>query len=68
MRVKQRIAGWLAVLACTAGLLAGCSRERIHQQESYVFGTRVELTVVDADAEPDRVNFLSHFTSTPCRP
>ncbi|MBS0347794.1 MAG: FAD:protein FMN transferase [Proteobacteria bacterium] len=54
MRVKRRIAGWIAVLACTAGLLAGCSRERIHQQESYVFGTRVEVLTWDASEEHSR--------------
>ncbi|WP_374486887.1 FAD:protein FMN transferase [Zoogloea sp.] len=54
MRVKRRIAGWFAVLACTVGLLAGCSRERLHQQESYVFGTRVEILTWDASEEHSR--------------
>lgn len=54
MRVKWRVAGWFAVFACTVGLLAGCSRERIHQQESYVFGTRVEVLTWDASEEHSR--------------
>lgn len=50
----QRAAAWLAALALTAGLLAGCSRERIHQQESYVFGTRVEVLTWDASEDKAR--------------
>ncbi|HMW51175.1 MAG TPA: FAD:protein FMN transferase [Rhodocyclaceae bacterium] len=34
---------------CALALLAGCQRERIQQQESYVFGTRVEVLTWDAD-------------------
>ncbi|MCK6386005.1 MAG: FAD:protein FMN transferase [Zoogloea sp.] len=43
----------LAVLALV-GLLAGCGRERLHQQESYVFGTRVELLTWDASEDRAR--------------
>ncbi len=50
----RRAAVWLAALALTAGLLAGCSRERIHQQESYVFGTRVEVLTWDASEDKSR--------------
>jgi len=35
-------------------LLAGCGRESIHSQESFVFGTRVEVLVWGADAAPAR--------------
>lgn len=50
----RRTAGWLAALALTAGLLAGCSRERLYQQESYVFGTRVEVLTWDASEDKSR--------------
>ena len=43
----------LAVLAL-ALLLAGCGRERLHQQESYVFDTRVELLTWDASEDKAR--------------
>ncbi|MDD3326883.1 MAG: FAD:protein FMN transferase [Zoogloea sp.] len=43
----------LALLALVA-LLAGCGRERLHQQESYVFGTRVELLTWDASEDKAR--------------
>ena len=39
--------GGVIVLCCA--LLAGCARETVHQQESFVFGTRVEVLVADAD-------------------
>ena len=48
-----RAAGaWL--LIALAVLLAGCARERLHQQESYVFGTRVELLTWDASEDKAR--------------
>ena len=53
MRLSVRAAAWLAA-ACLAGLLAGCSRERLHQQEAYVFGTRVEIVTWDAPEDQSR--------------
>jgi thiamine biosynthesis lipoprotein len=35
-------------------LLAGCARDSLHQQESYVFGTRVEVLTWDAGEEASR--------------
>lgn len=44
MRRLSRLAGLLAALM----LLAGCQREpTLWQQESYVFGTRVQITTAD---------------------
>jgi thiamine biosynthesis lipoprotein len=43
-----------ALLGAVALLLAGCSRESIHQQESYVFGTRVEILTWDASETESR--------------
>jgi FAD:protein FMN transferase len=54
MRLIRRLAAWLATAACAASLLAGCSRESLHQQESYVFGTRVEVLTWDASEEKSR--------------
>lgn len=34
-----------ALCLLLAALLAGCSKEPLYQQESYVFGTRVEVTI-----------------------
>lgn len=42
MRLTHRLALWLLTTGL-ALLLAGCQREQLHQQESYVFGTRVEV-------------------------
>ena len=42
MRLIHRLTFWLLTIGL-ALLLAGCQRERLHQQESYVFGTRVEV-------------------------
>jgi len=45
------------LLALCAGLLlllGGCGRETLHTQESYVFGTRVEVLVWGADAAAAR--------------
>lgn len=39
----------LIALALFLGLLAGCGRTPVQQQEAYVFGTRVEVLVVAAD-------------------
>lgn len=44
----------LALIALATLLLAGCARERLHQQESYVFGTRVELLTWDASEDKAR--------------
>ncbi len=57
MRLKRaagglRAAGLIFLLATL--LLAGCARERLHQQESYVFGTRVELLTWDASEDKAR--------------
>ena len=46
--VRRLLAGFLA-LCCGLALLAGCARETVQQQESFVFGTRVEVIVADAD-------------------
>ena len=43
-----------ALLGAVALLLAGCGRESIHQQESYVFGTRVEILTWDASETESR--------------
>ena len=45
-RLLARCAGLLLLLAA----LAGCGRESLHSQESFVFGTRVEVLVWDRDA------------------
>ena len=42
MRLIHRLTFWLLSIGL-ALLLPGCQRERLHQQESYVFGTRVEV-------------------------
>ena len=42
MRLIHRLTFWLLTIGL-ALLLPGCQRERLHQQESYVFGTRVEV-------------------------
>ena len=47
-RLSRRLAALLAV-ACGLTLLAACGREAVHQQESFVFGTRVEVIVAGAD-------------------
>lgn len=44
----------LALIALATLLLAGCAHERLHQQESYVFGTRVELLTWDASEDKAR--------------
>ena len=54
LRPTLRFGAWLVALVCAAGLLAGCSRERLHQQESYVFGTRVEVLTWDASEDRSR--------------
>jgi thiamine biosynthesis lipoprotein len=48
--------GWRSLLALFFAIaLAGCSRPApIQQQEAYVFGTRVEVLVVDPDPEKGR--------------
>ena len=54
----------LALIALATLLLAGCARERLHQQESYVFGTRVELltwAASDAKAESAMAEVLREF-------
>ncbi len=47
----SRAALWLLFLAVV--LLAGCG-EKLHKQQSYVFGTLVEVTVYGADADQAR--------------
>ncbi|MCK6393089.1 MAG: FAD:protein FMN transferase [Zoogloea sp.] len=44
---------WL-LAACLALLLTGCKREQLHQQESYVFGTRVEVITWGASEQEAR--------------
>lgn len=54
MRLIRQVAAHLAAL-CVAGLLlAGCQRESLHQQESYVFGTRVEILTWDTSETRSR--------------
>lgn len=54
MRLIRRAAASLAALCLAGLLLAGCQRESLHQQESYVFGTRVEILTWDASEERSR--------------
>ena len=59
--ISLGIAGGPLIVAL---LLAGCARERLHQQESYVFGTRVELLTWDASdakAESAMAEVLREF-------
>ncbi|CAL96370.1 FAD:protein FMN transferase [Azoarcus olearius] len=44
--------GWARalLLACAALVLAACSRAQVFHQESYVFGTRVDVAVYGTDA------------------
>jgi FAD:protein FMN transferase len=42
------------ILACLAALLAACGKPPVHMQESYVFGTRVEVLVAEVDATQAR--------------
>jgi thiamine biosynthesis lipoprotein len=51
LRMQRTTPAWL--LVCLA-LLAGCTRPALHQQESYVFGTRVEVLVHGEDREKAR--------------
>ncbi|WP_228273607.1 FAD:protein FMN transferase [Rhodocyclus tenuis] len=53
-RLSRRLAALLAV-ACGLALLAACGREEVHQQESFVFGTRVEVIVAGADEARARI-------------
>jgi thiamine biosynthesis lipoprotein len=53
MRLTRRLAGWLLAFGL-ALLLAGCNREHLHQQESYVFGTRVEVITWGASEQDAR--------------
>ncbi|MBL8451851.1 MAG: FAD:protein FMN transferase [Zoogloea sp.] len=53
MRLKHPAIAWL-LAACLALLLAGCQREQLHQQESYVFGTRVEVITWGASEQEAR--------------
>jgi thiamine biosynthesis lipoprotein len=49
--MRNRLA---AVFVLFALLLAGCARESLHSQESFVFGTRVEVLVWGAPADKAR--------------
>ena len=42
------------LIAVLALLLASCSRTPLQEQQAYVFGTRVEVIVVSAEAEQGR--------------
>lgn len=56
---------WRNLIALLLSLiLEGCSRTPIQQQEAYVFGTRVEVLVVDTDPQKGRnaiANVLREF-------
>lgn len=54
MRLIRRAATALAAFCLAGLLLAGCQRESLHQQESYVFGTRVEILTWDASEARSR--------------
>jgi len=42
----MRLSGWLRlVLLAAVVALAGCGREAVHQSQSYVFGTLVDITI-----------------------
>ncbi|NJA88441.1 FAD:protein FMN transferase [Rhodocyclus tenuis] len=47
------LGGWLlraaALLGLSSLLLSGCARESVYQQESFVFGTRVEVIIAGVD-------------------
>jgi thiamine biosynthesis lipoprotein len=51
LRTQRGTPAWL--LVCLA-FLAGCTRAPLHQQESYVFGTRVEVLIYGEDREKAR--------------
>jgi thiamine biosynthesis lipoprotein len=59
-------AGWRGLLAlCLLVLLGACSRPAVWQQEAYVFGTRVQLSLYDvapAQAEPAMAAVLQEFS------
>lgn len=46
--VRQRASAFVALL-WLCGLLTGCAREPVERQESFVFGTRVEVVVYGVD-------------------
>jgi len=54
LRAGSRLAALLCVASLLSGLLGGCARERLHQQEAYVFGTRVEVLTWDASEDTSR--------------
>ncbi len=43
-RSRTDIASWRGILVCLV-LIAGCAKEPIYRQQSYVFGTLVEVTI-----------------------
>ena len=54
----------LTLLAALVFLLSACSKAPLHQQESFVFGTRVEILIAgldDAQARPAAVAVLREF-------
>lgn len=53
---------WLIVVVC--GVLVGCSRAPLQQQEAFVFGTRVEVLIAglsEAEARPAAAAVLREF-------
>ena len=54
LRIGSRLAALLCAASLLAGLLGGCARERLQQQEAYVFGTRVEVLTWDASEDTSR--------------
>jgi thiamine biosynthesis lipoprotein len=52
------------LLACVGGLLAACGKAPLHHQESFVFGTRVEILIAGLDesqARPAATAVLREF-------
>ncbi|WP_294250854.1 FAD:protein FMN transferase [Propionivibrio sp.] len=45
----------LVVLVIMAGVLTACAKAKLHHQESFVFGTRVEVLIAGLDESPARL-------------
>ena len=61
---RLRLIVLTGVLACAGAWLAACSRAPLHHQESFVFGTRVEILIAGLDesqARPAATAVLREF-------